>query len=207
MGQSNLPYSLAQLIAYCCDSNSPYREAAWREFLKQYKIIIYQYIIRRCLTWQASRLKRQLSDVVNDIVSEVLMILYKSLSTYREVEDEAKFKLWLGTICNRAASRHLRQEFLALLVEPDVEEFNNYIYQLEFESRWELYESVVHHLRGLNIRNRQNIERDINIFQLYTWADLPQSIIESHPCYSNIGHRVVDNVVNRMRDHLRTKKN
>ena len=48
-----------------------------------------------------------------------------------------------------------------------------------------------------------NIERDINIFHLYTWADFSEEMILFNPCFQDIGHRVVDNVVNRMRSQLK----
>jgi len=97
-------FSLEELITYCSDAHSPQREAAWRQFLKRYKVFIYQVVTRRCLTWRVPRLRRQLSDVVNDIVCEVFAILCNSLSDFREVSDEKKFKLWLATISNRAVS-------------------------------------------------------------------------------------------------------
>ena len=43
----------------------------------------------------------------------------------------------------------------------------------------------------------------INLFQFYVWSDLSQPTIQTHPCYAEIGHRVIDNVVNRLRDSLR----
>ena len=82
--------SLSELLINCCDEHSPDRESSWREFLRRYKHFIYQVITYRCLGWQVSRLRRQLSDVVNDVVSEVFIILTKSLAHYREVEDEKK---------------------------------------------------------------------------------------------------------------------
>lgn len=196
-------FSLAQLITHCSDTNSPQRESAWRQFLKHYKVFIYQAVTRRCLTWRVPRLRRQLSDVVNDIVSEVFIILCKALSDFREVEDEKKFKLWLATISNRAVGRYLQREFFCEMAEPDLEEFRNYIQCLGHDSRWELYENVIEKLLTASGNKKKNLERDINIFLLYTWADLSQPMILSHPCYVDMGHRVIDNVVNRMRDMLK----
>ena len=196
-------FSLAQIITHCSDVRSSRREAAWRQFLKRYKVFIYQVVTRRCLTWRVSRLRRQLSDVVNDIVCEVFAILCNSLSDFREVSDEKKFKLWLATISNRAVSRYLRREFFEELAEPDLEEFQNYIHNLEYDTRWELYENIVEKLASTASSKKKNLERDINIFLLYTWADLSQPMILAHPCYVDMGHRVIDNVVNRMRDVLK----
>lgn len=199
--------SLSALLHICCDENSPHRESAWREFLKRYKHFIYQVITHRCLGWQVSRLRRQLSDVVNDIVSEVFIILTKSLTQFRELEDEKKFRAWLATVCNRATGRYLKREFVSDLVEPDIEELQNYIEGLEFDSRWELYESVIEQLRSGDSAKKRNLERDINLFQFYIWSDLSQTTIQTHPCYAEIGHRVIDNVVNRLREGLRKKDN
>ena len=100
---------MSELLINCCDEGSPQRELAWREFLKRYKNFIYRVITYRCFGWRVSRLSRQLSDVVNDVVSEVFTILTQSLDQYREVDNEKKFRAWLATICNRAASRYLKR--------------------------------------------------------------------------------------------------
>ena len=196
-------FSLEKLISHCSDADSSQHEAAWRQFLKHYKVFIYQVVTRRCLSWRVSRLRRQLSDVVNDIVCEVFAILCKSISDFREVSDEKKFKLWLATISNRAVSRYLRHEFFEELAEPDLEEFQNYIHSLEYDTCWELYENIVEKLCYASGSKKKNLERDINIFLLYTWADLSQPMILAHPCYVDVGHRVIDNVVNRLRDKLK----
>ena len=199
--------SLSELLINCCDELSPHRESAWREFLKRYKHFIYQVITHRCLGWQVSRLRRQLSDVVNDVVSEVFIILTHSLVQYREVDNEKKFRVWLATVCNRATGRYLKREFFSEIVETDIEEFHNYIHGLEFDSLWELYESVIDQLRSNNSAKKRNLERDINIFQLYIWSDLSQLNIQTHPCYADIGHRVIDNIIHRLRAQLKEDKN
>jgi len=197
------PFSLEKLLADCCENRSPAREAAWREFIIRYKTFIYQVVTRRCLSWQVSRLRRQLSDVVNDIVSDVFAILLNSLDQYRAVGDENRFRCWLATVSNRAASRYLKQEFSSDMADPDLEEFQNYIQGLAFDCRWELFEGVVERIRETDSNKKQHLERDINLFQFYIWADLSQAMIMAHPCYTGIGHRVIDNVVNRLRENLR----
>jgi len=194
---------LHQLLRVCCDSKSPQREAAWRAFLTRYKLFIYQVVTHRCLSWQVARLRRQLSDVVNDIVSEVFIILTKSLAQFRETDNEKKFRAWLATVCNRASGRFIKQTFFSEIVESDLEEFHNYLQGLEFDSCWELYESIIEQLRFSDSTKKRNLERDINIFQFYTWSDLSQPVIQTHPCYAGIGHRVIDNVVNRLRIQLK----
>ena len=207
MESTRLEWSLDRLIACCSDRKDKDYEKAWREFIKRYKTFIYQVITHRCIGWRVSRLRRQLSDTVNDVVSEVFAILTRSLGQYKEVEDEKKFRLWLATICNRAAGRFIKREFFSDMADEDLEDFRNYIGEIEFESRWELYESVVNQLRETDSAKKKNLERDINLFQLYIWSDLSQPIILSHPCYVTVGHRVIDNVVNRLREQIRKQKN
>lgn len=199
-------WPLRQLLAICCDKKNADYQLAWREFLRRYKLFIYQIITHRCINWRVSRLRRQISDVVNDIVSDVLVILNQSLDQYREREDDKRFRLWLGTICNRATGRYLKREFSTEIAEQDPEEFHNYIHGLAFDSRWELYETIVRQLRAAGSLKKQHLERDINIFQFYIWSDLSQCMILTHPCYTEIGHRVIDNVINRLREQLRTDK-
>jgi len=203
MNRINASSSLKELLDCCTRESSPQYQNGWREFSARYKMIIYQNVTRRCLGWRVSRLHRQRSDTVNDIVTEVFMILLSSLSSYREVEDERKFRLWLATVCNRAAGRFLQREFTSALAEADIEEFQNYIHGVQFDTRWELFENVVAKLRRKTGTKKRNLERDINIFLLYTWGDLSEPMILSHPCFKDMGHRVVDNVVNRMRAILR----
>ena len=167
---------------------------------------IYQSVTRRCLDWKVSRLKRQLSDTVNDIVSEVFVILYHSLADYRETQDEKKFLFWLHTICNRAASRYLTQHFIFEMADADWSDMNHEILSIPSDARWELYESIISTLRSRSGPQKRCRERDIHIFQLYVWMDCSTESILQHPCLSDLGHRVVDNVVNRLRDSLRSKK-
>jgi DNA-directed RNA polymerase specialized sigma24 family protein len=196
-------FSLKDLTEICSNPRSPYREEAWREFIKIYKIFIYQNVTRYCYNWRIPRLRRQLSDVVNDIVAEIYLILCSSLSSYREVTDEKKFRFWLATICSRTVSRYIQREFVPMMANPDFEEFQDYLFELQSDNRWELYEAIVDMLRRSDSAKKRNSERDINIFLLYVWADLTGDMILAHPCYRQLGHRVIDNVVNRMRALLK----
>jgi len=204
--ESQISLSLSELIEVCQNPGSSNWESGWRDFLKCYKDGIYNSITKRCLSWNVPRLQNQLSDVVNDIASEVFIILCKSLGQYHEVENEQKFKVWLNTICNRAASHYLRRQFIEYMSEVDPSEMHDIIGDLNLDSRWEIYDHTVSILRKSNGKKR-NLERDINIFHLYVWADFSEQMILFNPCFSNVGHRVVDNVVNRMRHQLKNEKN
>jgi DNA-directed RNA polymerase specialized sigma24 family protein len=196
-------FSLKDLTEICSNPKSALREEAWREFLRNYKVFIYQNVARYCCNWRIPRLRRQLSDVVNDIVAEVYLILCSSLANYREVADEKKFKLWLATICSRTVSRYIQREFIPIITGPDFEEFQEFLFELQSDHRWELYEAIVDILRRSNTAKKRNDERDINIFLLYVWADFNNEMILAHPCYRKLGHRVIDNVANRMRSLLK----
>jgi hypothetical protein len=161
MESHRVEWSLDRLVACCSDRKNKEYEKAWREFIKRYKTYIYQVITYRCTSWRVSRLRRQMSDTVNDVVSEVFTILTRSLGQYKEVEDEKKFRLWLATICNRAAGRFIKREFFTDMADEDLEYFRNYIREIEFESRWELYENVVnqHPLPPLLCQRRSPCDR------------------------------------------------
>jgi len=199
--------SLDELISQCQNPGTAQWEKGWREFLDRYKSGIYNSITKRCLSWNVPRLRSQLSDAVNDIFSEVLAILVKSLGDFKEVENEQKFIAWLNTICNRAASYYLRRQFIVYMSEVDPSEMHNILGDLNIDSRWEIYDHTVAALRELNSGKKRNLERDINLFHLYVWADFSDDMIQSIPCFNEIGHRVVDNVVNRMRNQLKKKIN
>ena len=199
--------SLREILQNISNSNSANYEQCWRKFTKQYKNFIYQVVTRRVLTWNVPRLRNQLSDVVNDIVAEIFIILFKSISSYRELDDEKKFLYWLTTVCNRAASHFLKKQFVATMIDNEIEDIQKYYNVLQNDVRWELYESIVRDLRESSGKSKRNLERDITLFNLYTISDFSHQMIEFTPCFDNIGHRVVDNVVNRARDVLKEKQN
>lgn len=193
---------LAELIRHCTDQNSKRYQPAWQEFLNRYKMAVYNAVTKRCVSWNVPRLRRQLSEVVNDISAEVFIILYKSLVTFREVQNEAKFIVWLTTICNREASRYLQRYFLQTLTDFDIDKFQDLIGAINFDNRWELYEFTVKKMRRQHSKGKKNLERDMNIFLLYIWSDFSDKMVLTHPCYGELGHRVIDNVINRMRAYL-----
>jgi len=203
---NNSNSTLKEILEHISDNNSDYYEQSWRKFTKQYKDFIYQVVTRRVLSWNVPRLRNQLSDVVNDIVAEIFIILLKSISSYREIDDEKKFLYWLTTVCNRAASHFLKKQFISTMIDNEIEDLQKYYKVLQNDVRWELYESIVRDLRESSGKSKRNLERDISLFNLYTISDFSHQMIEFTPCFDNIGHRVVDNVVNRTRDILKEKQ-
>ncbi len=198
--------SLREIINYISERNSGNYELGWLEFTKRYKNSIYQVVTRRVLSWNVPRLRRQLSDVVNDIVSEIFIILIKSIPTYREVDNEKQFLYWLTTVCNRATSHYLKKQFISTVTDFEIEDVREYFKVLQFDTRWELYESIVNQIRNMSGKNKRNLERDIGIFTLYTVSDFSQEMILHNPCFKDMGHRVIDNVVNRFRESLKNDK-
>ena len=197
---------LAELIQHCTNQGSQQYQQAWHEFIARYKTAVYSAITKRCLSWNAPRLRRQLSDVVNDISAEVFVILYKSLATFKETENERKFIIWLTTISNRAVSHYMQRYFLQTLSDFDITEFQDLMGGVNFDSRWELYEFTVKKMRAQKSVKKKNLERDINIFLMYIWSDFSDKMVLTNPCYQQLGHRVIDNVVGRMRSYLEIEK-
>jgi hypothetical protein len=200
-----------QLLESCSDQASPNWERGWREFIKRYKMFIYKKVTRRCSEYRVPRLRRQLSEAVNDIVAKVYFQLYKSqcqaLRDFCARDNERRFLAWLATICSRTTSRYIQDYFTMTLVDEEPEEVRDYLTALNFDARWELYEALVEKLRAIARKKRRYLERDIHIFLQYVWADFPAAMMASHPCLKNIGPRVVDNIVNRMRTYLRREEN
>jgi hypothetical protein len=89
------------------------------------------------------------------------------------------------------------------MVDVEAGDLPDLVSSLGHERRWELYEHLIRLWRFSAARNKLFLERDIFIFQLYTWADFSTDMIMHMPCLDRIGHRVVDNTVNRMRGSLR----
>jgi hypothetical protein len=198
---------LRELLDLCSDTRPVLWEAGWSEFLRRYKRFIYQVVAKTCASWNAARLRKQLSETIDDIVSEVLILLCQNrgrvLKGFRAQDDERLFLAWLATVCRRKSSRHILRYFSSKMVDAEAGDLPNVVSSLGVERRWELYEHLVRLWRSSAAKNKLFLERDIFIFQLYTWADFSTDMILRLPCLDRIGHRVVDNTVNRMRSGLR----
>lgn len=188
--------TLEQLLSYCSDRNNKYYEAAWREFLHRYKRFIYNLIIKTCQRYQAPRLKLQLSDTVNDIFDDVMEILtkddHKALKGIRAGNNERQFLSWLAVTTNYAASAHIKKHFRPWIMESPPEECGKYTQTLASSDLWILYEDMVEDIRGMAKQDRKYLERDINVFMMYKWRQLPQPAIRSLPCLKGIGDRVIE---------------
>jgi hypothetical protein len=199
--------TFSQLLDYCSNIASVNWERGWGEFINRYKIFIYNNVIKSCNTWNVPRLRQQFSDAVNDVFSEIIVLLCKNecraLREFRARDNERMFLSWLATICNRTTGRYIQHYFTSTFIEGEIEDVKEYTASLAFDIRWELYEYIITKLRSSAGRKKRHLERDIHIFMLYVWTDFTAQMITTHPCLNTIGHRVVDNVVNRMRNFLR----
>ena len=210
MKSAPLPNTLAEILDACSDPASPHFEYAWREFLKRYKMLIYNNVIKRCKDWNVPRLRLQFNEVVDDVFGEVLIILcknnYHALRSFKARDNERAFVYYLITTTHRAVGRYVQKHYLDSLVEcefEDVSSFSEHIKYLNLDTRWQLYETIVQQLRDAAKRSRANLERDIHIFHLYIFSDFDHHMITSLPCLKTIGHRVIDNVVNRVRSIIK----
>lgn len=209
MPPSNQNWGFTELLDVCSDCSSPCWEEGWQEFIRRYKLFIYGHVSKSCSGWNHPRMKRQFSDTVNDIVSDVIWILCgdhcRSLRQFLARDQEAVFLAWLATICRRAVSHHLRKHFIDLIEDVQFEQVHEAMNALSMDTRWEMHEWIVSILRGIHSGQKQQPERDILLYRLYVLADFPIPWILSLPCFDRIGHRVIDNVTYRMRQELRKR--
>ena len=209
-GQSTrFRFSFAELITHCGNVRSGYWQVAWNEFERKYERFIYKKIAERCAALRPPRLQLQFSETVEDILSDVKVALLKeecrSLREFRHKESEPVFLAWLKQIAFRTTRSYLRRNYKAFFSTVDAE-------SLEFTlpsapqttglARKEAFTQIVEALRRQAASNARNTERDIFIFLLYTLSEYNARMFADHPLFKGLGHRVVDNVVNRTRDRL-----
>lgn len=200
------PLSFQQMLQDCTDPSSPNWEHAWLEFSKRYKKFLYANVKRCCLNWNSPHMRKQLSEVVNDIVEIIFEKMcvenHKVLRGFAGGENEQIFHAWLATICYRTSSKYLRQKWYKVVIDQEASEEHESGVTHNPEIVGEMYEAVVKILRTLPKRKTDLSERDITIFLLYTFAGFSDSMLRSSVCLKELGHRVVDVVVHRLRKGL-----
>jgi len=211
MCQFNSSSSLSELLDCCSDSSSLCWDCGWKEFLRRYSRFIYSKVAQRCASWRSSRVQRQLSDLVNEIVDAVLANLYKNdcqaLRHFTAHDNERMFLAWLATICVRTTNRRLRALIRDQLIDDNLPEVADSLSGADVHVRWELYEMVVDELRNYPKRKTDNLERNIHLFQLYVLGEFSEPMIQCHPFIYDLGSRTVSNVVTRFREYLREQRN
>lgn len=202
--------SLQQLLHLCTGPKSQQWERGWHIFLQRYKIFLYHAVSRRCMSWRAPRLQKQRSQVVNDILDEVLYLLCDQekgvLRSFQHTDSEHCFRAWLTLISDRAAMKYLHKNFTDYLLETDAHELLQLLKSCDPICRLEWYEHLVAILRKAQVTQRGNFHRDTHLFLLYVWSDLPPKLILSLPQFRNLSNQVFDNVIYRMRELLQKKR-
>lgn len=196
----------ALLTAIAEPRNRADYEAAWSRFLERYLSYMEAKVRKRVYGYHLNRLPLHSESAIDDALGEVLIILCRdnarALREFRNPDQEYMFLSWLSTICRNTTSRYLRRHFNNAVVAEEEGQFAATPAEesADPDEFWEVYEDVVRQLRGAR---QTSSERDIHIFLLYTFAQFDRDTIQSLPCLSQIGHRVVDNAVNRRRAILR----
>jgi hypothetical protein len=204
--------TLRQLLEHCSYPDSPYWEFAWVKFINRFRKFIEDKVNYRCSCWNVPRLQRQYSEIVNDIVAEILHNLCKNdcraLRNFRARDNERTFLSWLGTICYHTCDTIISKEFNRSTMENDIQDVFECIGVdgVELDTSWELYQDVVQVLRSAAGKNMKKRERDIRIFTLYFWDGFSLDMFRKHPSFKNLGPRVIDNVVYRLRNALRNHR-
>lgn len=213
MQNSSSRLTLQEILRYCPDRSSPYREYAWRQFNQRYGKFIHASVRKSCRAWHAHRLHMQLAEVVADIVGQVFYELCKeegkALRGFKGGDNEQIFLGWLATICHRVSHRYLIGRWLQGRNMEDHE--NAAAAPLRFEELdrdlvWEIYEQVVSTLRNSGKRQTEIRERNIHIFVLFIFGGFSQEMIRALRCFQGLGARVVEVEVNRIREELRNNE-
>ncbi|MCG8604589.1 hypothetical protein MJD09_06250 [bacterium] len=205
MGTHSQGVSLRQLLDQCSDPADPYFQSGWGEFYRRFHALIHYQVKINCHKWNAKRLDLQIAETVRDIEAEVYVILSRNnchnLKNYSFRDDERRFHAWLKRICETTTSYFLKKYFRQLFEKTDVQDFIFYLSGVEDEVSWEYYEMITEVCRQSS--SRKNLERDLNIFFMNVFADLSEPMIRSHPCFADLGGRVVELAVFRVREALR----
>jgi len=204
--------TLREILRYCTDRDSPYWGYAWNEFNKRYEKIIYANIKCRCLAWKSVRLKRQLDETVQDIfakiISELCMHEFKALREFRGHENdedhERMFLGWLVTVCHHQSNRELKGPWWKVMQDADPQDSAGILRELAPDASWSLYNDVVSLLRD-SAENKLR-ERDIHIFLLGTFAAFSEAMVRIPAYMKDLGERVIQVVMFRMRTKIRKWK-
>lgn len=194
--------SLEKLIGICVNPGQHQWEKGWDQFLKRYKQIIYFFISQSCQSWNLNRLKIQLHDVSNDIFSEVIIIIFKKLVSFKNTDSERKFISWLQVICNRCTASYLQRKLKNLLFEDTFDDSADFRVRVSDNQNWELYENLVSELR-IVLGNNKNTEKFIHIFMLKMWSGFSAKHILMHPCFKDLTENGINVIINRIREKLK----
>lgn len=198
--------SLDKLLEYCANPKSSHWNHAWQIFNNRYKLLIYKVVTQRCKAWNVKRLNKQMSDAVNDITSNVFVRLinnnYHLLKKYRSGDNEKLFCAYLVTISDRTAINYILHYFKHSMHLLDNDLIQDYIRHIEPDYCCELFEEIVHEFRKSSGFKKKNLERDINLFMMFTCDELSVNMLCDFKFYRGINKQVFNNVITRMRHIL-----
>lgn len=192
-------FSLEQFLQACAGEEPHQLEQGWTAFFRQYKLYLYKVIHNT-----AARRSIHLSqDAVNEILFAVIAALcergYRLLKQFRAVDNELSFRAFLATIAARTTERHLSESKTTsldeLAQEPEMADSSP-------QASIQLFEQVVRFFRDTASPKEKNIEFKILMFNVYVLGDFSAEMLSCHPLFKNMGARVLDNVINRMRAKL-----
>lgn len=198
---SNL-VTLASIIEACTNEHPAIREKGWKTLVNRYKSYLYSVVFHyraRCRRSKDAEWEQKFAD---DVVCEVFCLLCqdggKLLRAFQAVDNERSFRGYLATITVRAAQRLSARENK---VHPE-----EYLESSEsisnFPRQRELYEQLVAWLRSHVSRKEKDAESRILMFTMYLLGDFSTQMLARHPVFKHLGHRVLDNTMNRLKAKL-----
>jgi len=194
--------SLKHIIEICSDPDHPQWQNGWLELLNRYKNLIYFFIHKSCNGWQISRLNLQKNEVISDVFSDVLYLLYFKIASFKNRESEKKFISWLQIISNRSTSRYMQRVFKNLVSDQDINHFIEYKDLYAGTKSWELYENIVSMLRT-QLKSNKLVERDIHIFMLTVWSGFSPKQVLEHPCFADLKLNTIEVTISRIRKKIK----
>ena len=196
-------FQLHQLLELCTNHSSPQFEKACLHFINRYKSYIYKVVYKRCNIWYQNQQPAELSEIVNDIVNDTFLLLFKrnarALDQFKATSSESAFRGYLATISDRMAQRLLQKRIIHTPLESRHETKERAVSQ---DSKWQIFDYIVAILRLRAGKQERHVERNILLFNLYTLEDYTRDMLQVPPIFENMGHRVVDNVIGRLREKL-----
>lgn len=194
--------SLKPLLELCISGSENEKTHAWNELLHRYERLLIYFIDRRVSSWNMPRLGLQKEEIVEDVFSEVLVILYNKLATFKNREQEYKFKSWLEVICRNATGRYISKTFSTAEESYVPEVHNDKEECCPDGNNWELYERTQSLLQRALVKGK-NIERDKHIFLLNVWAGFPARQITAHPLYTTLSLNQVEVIISRIKKKIK----
>ncbi len=194
-----------ELFKHCVDRESPNHGIAWRGFYEIYNPFIYKQVNTAVRQYHYPLARRVPDKITEDIVLNVFTILYNHLGNFRfEKESEAKFRAYLATICRRNVHQYMRPKYIAMMVDPPEPGKPFSEKKIEGNAAFEVYDFLVKYLREKH-SHRENIERDIHIFYLYSMKGLSIETILFHPALKNemYSKNRISKIVSRIRTSIK----